>query len=236
MSSSSDSSASSSKSASPSPQPEIKKLKRKRREPVQEVASESSDSDDSGDEHEAEDEVEPSPTPIVEEPVLSHAERRRRKKEAKLAAKLESTKEEGTAMKKRKLKDGSAKNVAESTSKRQNSVWVGNMSFKTTVENLRTFFKECGEITRINMPTKAPTGPGVKPENRGWVINILLFFFFLLLIHWCRFAYVDFATPEAKTAAIALSEQPLVGRKLLIKDGLLAFLDLNNFRLFNPNR
>ncbi|TEB18600.1 RNA-binding domain-containing protein, partial [Coprinellus micaceus] len=34
-----------------------------------------------------------------------------------------------------------------------------------------------------------------------------------------RFAYVDFATPEAKTIAIALSEQPLVGRKLLIKDG-----------------
>ncbi|KIM46571.1 hypothetical protein M413DRAFT_441657 [Hebeloma cylindrosporum] len=203
MASSSDSSASSSKSASPNPQPESKKLKRKRKEPVQQVAPQSSDSEDSGDEHEVENEDEPSPTPVVEEPVLSHAERRRQKKEAKLAAKLkESTQaEEGTAVKKRKLKDGSAKVVGgDSTNKRQNSVWVGNMSFKTTVENLRAFFKECGEITRINMPTKAPTGPGVKPENRG-------------------FAYVDFATPEAKTAAIALSEQPLVGRKLLIKDG-----------------
>jgi hypothetical protein len=30
---------------------------------------------------------------------------------------------------------------------------------------------------------------------------------------------VDFATPEAKKAAIALSEKPLLGRKLLIKDG-----------------
>ncbi|KAK0190502.1 hypothetical protein F5146DRAFT_930357, partial [Armillaria mellea] len=33
------------------------------------------------------------------------------------------------------------------------------------------------------------------------------------------FAYVDFATPEAKTAAIGLSERHLIGRKLLIKDG-----------------
>jgi hypothetical protein len=35
-----------------------------------------------------------------------------------------------------------------------------------------------------------------------------------------RFAYVDFGTTEAKQAAIALSEQPLLGRKLLIKDGM----------------
>jgi hypothetical protein len=40
-----------------------------------------------------------------------------------------------------------------------------------------------------------------------------------LLIVFVRFAYVDFATPEAKTLAIALSESPLTGRKLLIKDG-----------------
>jgi hypothetical protein len=147
MTSSSNSSASSSKSASPSPQPEIKKLKRKA--PVQEVPSETSDSDDSGDEHEAEDEVEPSPTPIVEEPVLSHAERRRQKKEAKLAAKLkESAKEEGTAVKKRKLKDGSAKTIGD-PNKRQNSVWMGNMSFKTTVENLRAFSKSAERLREL---------------------------------------------------------------------------------------
>lgn len=33
------------------------------------------------------------------------------------------------------------------------------------------------------------------------------------------FAYIDFDTPEAKISALALSEQPLLGRKLLIKDG-----------------
>jgi len=50
------------------------------------------------------------------------------------------------------------------------------------------------------MPMKAPKGPGLKPENRG-------------------FAYVDFTTPEGKTGAVTRSEQPLIGRKLLIKDG-----------------
>ncbi|TFY54410.1 hypothetical protein EVJ58_g8885, partial [Rhodofomes roseus] len=34
-----------------------------------------------------------------------------------------------------------------------------------------------------------------------------------------RFAYVDFATPDAKTIAITRSENPLDGRRLLIKDG-----------------
>ncbi|KAF8806211.1 hypothetical protein BYT27DRAFT_7191523 [Phlegmacium glaucopus] len=173
------SSATSSRSSSPEPK-EKKNIKRKRKEVTEEEV--------------VDDNAQASDTP--EEPVLSHAERRRRKKEQKLAAKLEE--EEGSTTKKRKLGDGSAKAVV--PIKRQNSVWVGNMSFKTTQENLRMFFADVGEITRINMPTKPATGPGLKPENRG-------------------FAYVDFATPEAKSLAIALSESPLVGRKLLIKDG-----------------
>ena len=142
------SSASSSRSSSLEPQ-ENTNVKRKRKEVTED---ESLDSDDNV------------PDTLAEEPVLSHAERRRRKKEQKLAAKLE---EEGSYTKKRKLKDGSAKAVV--PMKRQNSVWVGNMSFKTTQENLRTFFADVGEITRINMPTKTSAGPGLKPENRGYV-------------------------------------------------------------------
>jgi hypothetical protein len=34
---------------------------------------------------------------------------------------------------------------------------------------------------------------------------------------------VDFATPEAKNAAILMSESPLEGRRLLIKDGASFF-------------
>lgn len=36
------------------------------------------------------------------------------------------------------------------------------------------------------------------------------------------YAYVDFATKDAKTVAISLSERNLHGRRLLIKDGQLS--------------
>ncbi|KAF9006706.1 hypothetical protein BDQ17DRAFT_1239236 [Cyathus striatus] len=162
--------------------------KRKRTDPE----SDSESSGDSDSETEA-------PGTTNDPPVLSHAERRRREKKKAKDDKPEET--GGSSVKKRKLKDGTAAITASSSSgKRQNSVWVGNMTFKTTAEDLRRFFEGVGEVTRIHMPTKAPSGPGLKPENRG-------------------FAYVDFATPEAKLAGIAKSEQPLLGRKLLIKDG-----------------
>ncbi|KAH9894454.1 hypothetical protein C8Q73DRAFT_695615 [Cubamyces lactineus] len=137
------------------------------------------------------------------EPVLSHAERRRqKKKEERAAKKNEASKYDA---KKGKVK---VKNTAElppsKVPKRQNSVWVGNLSYKTTPVSLRGFFEGVGEITRIHMPMKMVTGgPDDKrprQENRG-------------------FAYVDFATPDAKTVAISLSERPLDGRRLLIKDG-----------------
>jgi RNA recognition motif-containing protein len=98
-------------------------------------------------------------TDVAEEPVLSHAERRRQKR------KRQKTAIEASAPKKRKLQDGTATPVV--SIKRQNSVWVGNMSFKTTQEDLRRFFEGVGEITRINMPTNAPAGPGRIGENRG---------------------------------------------------------------------
>ncbi|KAF9031876.1 hypothetical protein BDZ89DRAFT_1012897 [Hymenopellis radicata] len=172
MSSVSSASSSSSRESSPSSSPAPK---RKR------AASDSEDSDSDSSESEAE----PENAEDEEGPVLSHAEKRRQKKLAK-----QEKKEERPA-KKAKL---------DVTTKRQNSVWVGNLSFKTTEESLRTFFDGVGEITRINMPLKPATRPGLKGECRG-------------------FAYVDFATPDAKATAISLSERPLLGRKLLIKDG-----------------
>ncbi|KAJ7368780.1 hypothetical protein DFH08DRAFT_33059 [Mycena albidolilacea] len=173
--SSSSSSSSSSRSSTPEPTP-------KRKRDVAEADSDSDSSDDS--------DAEEGP----EVPVLSHAEQRRQKRREK-QEKL------GQPAKKRKLPDGSAAATTGAPAKRQNSVWVGNLTFKTTPEALTEFFKEVGEITRIHMPMKAPgQAPNVRPENRGY-------------------AYVDFTTPEAQKAAIALSEQNLFGRRLLIKDG-----------------
>ncbi|OSC98936.1 RNA-binding domain-containing protein [Trametes coccinea BRFM310] len=137
-------------------------------------------------------------------PVLSHAEKRRQKKKEKRGVSEDADAADDSTGKKGKAK---VKNTAElapsKVPKRQNSVWVGNLSFKTTPDALKGFFDGVGEITRIHMPMKMVTGgPGDRPrqENRG-------------------FAYVDFATPDAKTVAITLSERPLDGRRLLIKDG-----------------
>ncbi|KAF9821230.1 hypothetical protein IEO21_00838 [Rhodonia placenta] len=173
----------------------------RRKRKLRDVDSDSgsaSDSDNSGDENESGSGSDPEAS---EPPVLSHAEQRRQRKKQEKSAAQPSADAEPT-------KEKSVKNTAElapsKVPKRQNSVWVGNMSFKTTPEALRQFFDGVGEITRIHMPTKlanpGPEGKGVRKENRG-------------------FAYVDFSTPDAKTVAITRSENPLDGRRLLIKDG-----------------
>ncbi|ETW84032.1 hypothetical protein HETIRDRAFT_444047 [Heterobasidion irregulare TC 32-1] len=176
-SSSSASSSSASSSHSPTPEPVSKKRR----------SSAISDSDSSNDSDSSDSEPEQS-----NEPVLSHAAKRKEKR------KLKTKDTEAPEGDKKK----STKAASATQPKRQNSVWVGNLSFKTTAEALRRFFGDA-EITRVHMPTKAgdnnSNGPDRK-ENRG-------------------FAYVDFATPEAKVAAIAMSENPLDGRRLLIKDG-----------------
>ncbi|KIK29179.1 hypothetical protein PISMIDRAFT_27153 [Pisolithus microcarpus 441] len=161
--------------------------KKRKLPPTEEVASDDDESSSSSGSETDE--------PNDDAHVLSHAERRRQKKrELKAAKTIEAP------HKKRKVDDSSATRTkaaatGEPKLKRENSVWVGNLSYKTTRDGLKRFFDGIGEITRIHMPKKPVTG-----ENLG-------------------FAYVDFATSDAKVTAITLSEGHLDGRKLLIKDG-----------------
>lgn len=76
------------------------------------------------------------------------------------------------------------------------AVWVGNLSFQTTTQRLQSWFqeKEIWGITRIHMPK----GAKKFEYNKG-------------------FAYVDLPSEEAVEAAVALSEDHLEGRRLLIK-------------------
>ncbi|ORX40994.1 hypothetical protein BD324DRAFT_678396 [Kockovaella imperatae] len=91
--------------------------------------------------------------------------------------------------------------------RKQNSIWIGNLSFKTTEESLKQFLEKGvselggvgeGSVTRVNLPKKA--GKGGYAENKG-------------------FAYADFATPELQALGVQLSEAFFEGRKLLIKLG-----------------
>ncbi|EGS18259.1 RNA-binding protein rnp24-like protein [Thermochaetoides thermophila DSM 1495] len=107
--------------------------------------------------------------------------------------------------------DGKADGVADDKKKKKErspyGVWIGNLPFSVTKADLRKWLVDNSGgvitedlITRVHMPTNKPMAGSKRTfENKG-------------------FAYVDFATYEANTAAIALSETELNGRRLLIKD------------------
>ena len=68
-------------------------------------------------------------------------------------------------------KENTLTSRAEPLPARRNSVWVGNLDYKTTQDGLRKFFDGVGEITRIHMPTKNVGHGGraykVQPDNMG---------------------------------------------------------------------
>ncbi|KAL8775107.1 MAG: hypothetical protein Q9209_000586 [Squamulea sp. 1 TL-2023] len=89
----------------------------------------------------------------------------------------------------------------------EHGIWIGNLAYTTTKDDLRTFFSKTADIsedsiTRIHIPPPAdPSSSRHKssPQNKG-------------------FAYVDFSNADAVAGALTLSETLLAGRKVLIKD------------------
>ncbi|KIW11253.1 hypothetical protein PV08_10553 [Exophiala spinifera] len=83
-------------------------------------------------------------------------------------------------------------------------IWIGNLTFTTTKDDLIKFFTEKskghiqqGHITRVHLP-QGPPKHG-KAMNKG-------------------FSYVDFSTEDSLSAALELSEGLLGGRRVLIKN------------------
>lgn len=105
-------------------------------------------------------------TQTSETEVLSHAAQRRAKKR-KLKELQEDNAGDTELKSHSKVQLGSNDKPALPT--RQNSIWVGNLSFKTTEAQLKEFFAEAGEVSRIHMPKKAVVGQGrgMRGENRG---------------------------------------------------------------------
>lgn len=95
----------------------------------------------------------------------------------------------------------------------EHCVWIGNLAWTVSKDELRKFLVEYSDltdemITRIHMPgpndkksanTVEKPRVGKTQHNKG-------------------FAYVDFSTAAGAVLAVELSEQLLTGRRLLIKD------------------
>jgi RNA recognition motif-containing protein len=93
---------------------------------------------------------------------------------------------------------------SESNGRSPYGIWIGNLSFSTTKQELQTFISSDEEhpvaeveITRIHLPLST-TGDRSRPQNKG-------------------FAYVDFSTLQAQQNALHLSEKLLTGRRVLVK-------------------
>ncbi|RAL61413.1 hypothetical protein DID88_009343 [Monilinia fructigena] len=105
-----------------------------------------------------------------------------------------------------------AKKKAEVEKRSGHGVWIGNLPWSVSKEELRNWLVEFSDlteenITRIHMPGPNDGKPANKVEKK-----------FGKPVHNKGFAYVDFVTEEQVKMAVELSEQLLTGRRLLIKD------------------
>ncbi|SNX87943.1 related to RNA-binding protein rnp24 [Melanopsichium pennsylvanicum] len=132
--------------------------------------------------------------------VLSHKEMRKRKKLGKLNPdSIDATAATADADPNNLIHPSRAAIATPSLQPRSGfSIWVGNLSFFTAPAKLVDWFNQRGVdgISRVNMPK----GMRRAEMNRG-------------------FCYLDLPSKDMLTAALNLSEQPLDGRKLLIKNG-----------------
>ncbi|KAJ2740493.1 Nucleolar protein 13 [Coemansia sp. BCRC 34301] len=138
----------------------------------------------------------------AEKHAKQQAKREKRDKKASRAASKGSNDEDGassadsdgeaTAVKKEKSKKKKAAQKPASKKHSEWGVWIGNLPYSVTREDIIEFFKPCGgKVTRVNLPKK-------DGKTRG-------------------FAYVDFDSQAPVNLALAYSEQTISGRAVLIK-------------------
>mmetsp|Transcript_24579 Transcript_24579/g.47858 ORF Transcript_24579/g.47858 Transcript_24579/m.47858 type:complete len:581 (-) Transcript_24579:15-1757(-) len=94
--------------------------------------------------------------------------------------------------------------AAKKKAKEASTLWVGNLDYTTTEADLRSFFRDCGEVAEIRMPGKQKAGVGTLDDaheesaHRG-------------------FAFVVLETELAARRAVSLSGTDLNGRKAAIR-------------------
>ncbi|KAK2850640.1 hypothetical protein FQN49_005463 [Arthroderma sp. PD_2] len=144
------------------------------------------------------------------EPASKKALRKEKKAKLKSTSSIDATSATGTwtatgeaAELKGQKQEDKDKTPADKKQRTGFGIWIGNLPFSATREVLRTFLTtksgiQDNEITRIHIPEGESRQKGVK-RNKG-------------------FAYVDFTSKKVVELALALSEELVSGRRVLIKD------------------
>ncbi|KAK4055498.1 Nucleolar protein 13 [Microbotryomycetes sp. JL201] len=130
-----------------------------------------------------------------QDPPLSHKERRLAKRQ-KLKSTNDIDTDNNVSSNSKADKKATTLKVGATPAKSAYGVWIGNLTYTTTSQQLLAWLAERGlqDVTRVNMPK----GKRSHEHNKGYV-------------------YIDFATEAERDIAVGLSEQHLDGRKLLIK-------------------
>jgi RNA recognition motif-containing protein len=103
---------------------------------------------------------------------------------------------------------------AEVEKRSEHGIWIGNLPFHVSKEDLRKFFVENSDITkemitRVHMPGPNDGKPVNKDEEKKKFVKV---------VNNKGYAYVDFSSAEAVGQAVELSEHLLSGRRVLIKN------------------
>lgn len=90
------------------------------------------------------------------------------------------------------------------------SIFVGNVDYGASPEEIQAHFQSCGSINRVTILLDKFSG-----QPKGCVLTVYLFFSTSVLT-WYRYAYVEFAEPSLVAQALVLNESVFRGRNLKV--------------------
>ena len=90
-----------------------------------------------------------------------------------------------------KSEEAPAEESVQAEDRDRKSIYVGNVDYSASSEELREFFHSCGAIVRVTIPT------GISKTPKGY-------------------AYIEFSHPQSVVAAQAFNERTFKGRRLKV--------------------
>lgn len=105
------------------------------------------------------------------------------------------------------------------------SIFVGNVDYGASPEEIQAHFQSCGSINRVTILLDKFTG-----QPKGCVLSIAPSCVLLVghILTWYRYAYVEFAEPSLVAQALVLNESVFRGRNLKVSFFGICLVFLNS--------